>query len=162
MQCRGASQGACDTHESELQHLTAMTALNLHLTRQLQQDSIERDRKFEQLLQQGIELGKKQKEELAAAKDHIMKVHSISEHIEQHTAVCKGYKVFTFMNYNETRRKTQADKIISKYTESQSETFYSCFHEYAFQLMIRYYSEKYNDIGALLYLVEGENDDQLK
>ena len=55
------------------------------------------------------------------------------------------------------QRKTQAD--ISKDTESQSETFYSCFHGFAFQLMIRYYSEKYNDIGTFLYLVEEENDD---
>ena len=150
---------ATHMRESELQHLTAMIALNLRLTRQLQQDSLERDRKFEQLQQQVVELEKKQKEELAEAKDHIMKVHSISEHIEQHTAVCKGYKVLTFMNYNETKRKTQADTPLD--TESQSETFYSCFPGYAFQLIIRYYSEKYNEIGAFLYLVEGENDDQL-
>ena len=38
--------------ESELQHLTAMTALNLRLTRQLQQESAERDRKIEQLHQE--------------------------------------------------------------------------------------------------------------
>ena len=35
--------------ESELQHLTAMTMLNLRLTRQLQQESIERDKKIAQL-----------------------------------------------------------------------------------------------------------------
>ena len=35
--------------ESELQHLMAMAALNLRLTRQLQQESAERDRKIEQL-----------------------------------------------------------------------------------------------------------------
>ena len=38
--------------ESELQHLTAMTVMNLRLTRQLQQDSTERDRKIAQLQQE--------------------------------------------------------------------------------------------------------------
>ncbi|CAI8045685.1 TNF receptor-associated factor 5 [Geodia barretti] len=42
---------ATHMRESELQHLTAMTALNLRLTRQLQQDTAERERKFEQLRQ---------------------------------------------------------------------------------------------------------------
>ena len=37
--------------ESELQHLTAMAVLNLRLSRQLQQDSTERDRKITQLQQ---------------------------------------------------------------------------------------------------------------
>ena len=48
--------------QSELQHLTAMTALNLRLTRQLQQDSAERDRKFEKLQQEMAH----QKEEITA------------------------------------------------------------------------------------------------
>ena len=38
--------------ESELQHLTAMTMLNLRLTRQLQQESTERDKKLAQLQQE--------------------------------------------------------------------------------------------------------------
>ena len=42
---------ATHMRESELQHLTTMTALNLRLTRQLQQDSAERDKKVEQLQQ---------------------------------------------------------------------------------------------------------------
>ena len=42
---------ATHMRESELQHLTAMTALNLRLTRQLQQESAERDKKIEQLQQ---------------------------------------------------------------------------------------------------------------
>ena len=43
---------AAHMRESELQHLTAMTVLNLHLSRQLQQDSTERDRKIAQLQQE--------------------------------------------------------------------------------------------------------------
>ena len=43
---------ATHMRESELQHLTAMAALNLRLTRQLQQDSAERDKKMEQLHQE--------------------------------------------------------------------------------------------------------------
>ena len=44
--------------ESELQHLTAMTMLNLCLTKQLQQDSTERDKKITQLQQELTELKK--------------------------------------------------------------------------------------------------------
>ena len=43
---------ATHMRESELQHLTAMTMLNLRLCRQLQQDSTERDRKMAQLQQE--------------------------------------------------------------------------------------------------------------
>ena len=45
---------AAHMRESELQHLTAMTMLNLCLSRQLQQDSTERDRKMAQLQQEQI------------------------------------------------------------------------------------------------------------
>ena len=45
--------------ESELQHLTAMTMLNLRLTKQLQQDSTERDKKITQLQEDSAERDKK-------------------------------------------------------------------------------------------------------
>ena len=45
--------------------------------------------------------------------------------------------------------------------DSLSDKFYSHNGGYAFKLLIRYYGERYNDIGAYLCLVEGENDDQL-
>ena len=45
--------------ESELQHLTAMTMLNLRLTKQLQQNSTERDKKIAQLQQDSTERDKK-------------------------------------------------------------------------------------------------------
>ena len=47
---------ATHMRESELQHLTAMTVLNLRLSRQLQQDSTERDRKIAQLQQEMTKL----------------------------------------------------------------------------------------------------------
>ena len=51
---------ATHMRESELQHLTAMTVLNLRLSRQLQQDSTERDRKITQLQEEITEMKKQQ------------------------------------------------------------------------------------------------------
>ena len=65
---------ATHMRESELQHLTAMTALNLRLTRQLQQDSVKRDRKIEQLQQQ-----------IADQKVEITKLHGIDRKISELT-----------------------------------------------------------------------------
>ena len=143
---------ATHMRESELQHLMAMTALNLRLTRQLQQESADRDRKIERLQLQVRELKDAQKKELVEVKDGIQRVHCISEHIEQHTALCTGYKVLTLGNYNDKRNGV-------KPTSAYSDQFYSCFPGYAFQLMIRYYLL---DIGAFLYLMKGENDGQLQ
>ena len=53
---------ATHMRESELQHLTGMTMLNLCLCRQLQQDSTERDRKMAQLQQEIAEQKKLQTE----------------------------------------------------------------------------------------------------
>ena len=53
---------ATHMRESELQHLTGMTMLNLRLCRQLQQDSTERDRKMAQLQQEIAEQKKLQTE----------------------------------------------------------------------------------------------------
>ena len=53
---------ATHMRESELQHLTAMAVLNLRLSRQLQQDSTERDRKITRLQQDMAEQKKMQNE----------------------------------------------------------------------------------------------------
>ena len=53
---------ATHMRESELQHLTTMTVLNLRLSRQLQQDSTERVRKITQLQQEMAEMKKLQTE----------------------------------------------------------------------------------------------------
>ena len=55
---------ATHMRESELQHLTAMTVLNLRLSRQLQQDSTERDKKITQLQQEMKTLQTKTKTKL--------------------------------------------------------------------------------------------------
>ena len=60
---------ATHMRESELQHLTAMAVLNLRLSRQLQQDSTERDRKITRLQQDMAE----QKQEIAGLKQQQVK-----------------------------------------------------------------------------------------
>ena len=112
---------ATHMRESELQHLTAMTVLNLRLSRQLQQDSTERDRKITQLQQEMVDLKKLQTEmqvemktqfdeqkqlhqrELTELKGHIQKLEHTTHHIEQHTAgvICSGCEVFTFTPFKQ-------------------------------------------------------------
>ena len=55
--------------ESELQHLTGMAVLNLRLTRQLQQDLAEKDKKIAQLQQEMAEQRQLQKKEFTEQKD---------------------------------------------------------------------------------------------
>ena len=162
--------------ESELQHLTAMTALNLRLTRQLQQDSTKRDRKIEKILEDSAErdrkieqlyqevkmlnskvesLEKEQNKELANVKVCIQSVYKFSEHIEQHTAACTGFKVLTLRSYNEAKTKALSSRIWA--VESHSENFYSSLSCCQFQLMIKYYPKPNNDMGAFLCLRNGES-----
>ena len=182
--------------ESELQHLTAMTMLNLRLTKQLQQDSTERDKKIAQLqeeqkklqsqLQQEMidqkklqtemktemkmkmdEMSDEQKkmqveintridEQKRELKTDIEKVKHTTHHIEQHTSggACTVCEVFTFTQYSKRRC---SDCVVG------SDPFYSHHHGYKFKLKIYYSDSSDNDIGALLYLMKGEyDDDQLK
>ena len=250
---------ATHKRESELQHLTAMAVLNLRLSRQLQQDSTERDRKITRLQQDmdeqkqllkakmdqqmqemkkeigqeiaglkqqqvkeitGLKEGQKregsqvkdaiaalsqqvereketmtelqtmtreemkketkqlqtemkakmdeqkkmqtemktnmdeQKREVVELKAQVQAVQHTTHHIELDTAggACSVCKVFTFTKY--CQLKSSSSKVYS-------DLFYSHHHGYKFKLRIRYYSSKYNDIGAYLFLVTGEYDDQL-
>ena len=153
---------ATHMRESELQHLTAMTALNLRLTRQLQQDSVERDRKMEQLrherdrkidqLQQGVMALNAKVDEVA---EELAEVKCNVQHIQGHT--CLGCKVLEFKDYE--IHKTEA-RLNNK--DSYSDVFYSHQNGYAFQLIVRYYGPPHNDIGAFLSTVKGGNDDQLR
>ena len=59
---------ATHMRESELQHLTGMVVLNLRLTRQLQQDLAEKDKKIAQLQQEMAEQKQLQKKEFAEQK----------------------------------------------------------------------------------------------
>ena len=145
--------------ESELQHLTAMTMLNLHLTQ-------DRDKKIDQLQQKVCELQQEicelkevqaeQKEELTELKDCVHEVQRASGHIEQHIP-CSGSKVFTYKNYKTNKFNA---KILA--TDLFSDSFFSHQNGYEFVLMIRYYSLRHNDIGAFLCLKTGENDDLLQ
>ena len=139
--------------ESELQHLTAMTVMNLRLTRQ--QDSTERDRKIAQLQQEMTDQKKlliemaikidQQKKELAELRDHIQ--HT-TKGIETDGAG-SGCEVFTFTQYSKWKDSGGA---------MDSDPFYSHRHGYKFKLRIR---PKRGTIGAFLYLIKGEYDDEL-
>ena len=134
---------ATHMRESELQHLTAMTALNLRLTRQLQQESAERDRRMEQLTQ-----------EVAKMSCCLNKVQQVSLHVEQHTAaMCLGKRIFTVDHYrkNKSRAKDELSCV-----DSCSDKCYTRHNGYAFRLVIRFYDPKYSDIGAFLQFLEVE------
>ena len=150
--------------ESELQHLTAMTMLNLRLTKQLQQDSTERDKKIAQL-QETLQTEMKmkmdeintrideQKTELTVLKTCVKRIEHTTHHIEQHMGgACSGSEVFTFTQYS---KKKCSNCIVD------SDPFYSHHHGYKFKLKIFYSDSSLNVIGAYLYLMNGEYDDQL-
>ena len=210
---------ATHMRESELQHLTAMAVLNLRLSRQLQQDSTERDRKITRLQQDMAELqsettretdqiqhkGKEidemkrqptaeqsteshadpteittmelkaemekemadQKKEIAEMKqqmstqkqlqtelkEQVKELVSIAEELsDAESSPRNTCRAFTFIQYSHR-------KGIGKF--SQSDLFYSHHHGYKFKLNIDYHQSPQNDIGAYLYLVTGEYDDQL-
>ena len=150
--------------ESELQHLTAMTMLNLRLTRQLQQESTERDKMIAQLkqemadkqteMQHGIQTAMTEwKNELTELKVDMKRVDQTSHHIELHVGgVCSGCEVLTFTQYSNRKCSNQ---------DVYSDPFYSHQHGYKLKLRLRYYDSSYNDIGAHLCLMDGEYDDQL-
>ena len=117
--------------ESALQHLTAMTMLNLRLTKQLQEDV------------------KEQKQELAEMKDQIQKVeHNICKHVEEHAAICSGCEVLIFTDYSENKKNAGFDSISREFSSPQN--------EYTFKIIVRYYEQNYNDIGVFLLLVNGK------
>ena len=197
---------ATHMRESELQHLTGMAVLNLRLTRQLQQDLAEKDKKIAQLQQEMAEqrqlvmnkfdeqkqemkeemmeqrqlqkkaeqkhlqtemkkemieqrqLQTEMKKELTELRGQVQQVHNTTQHIEVHTAgpcaLCKGrtHRVFTVDEYGH-------HKVSNK--DFFSDPFYSHQHGYKFKLRIAYYGSPHNDIGAWLFLLTGEYDDQL-
>ena len=148
--------------ESELQHLTAMTVLNLRLSRQLQQDSTERDRKITQLQQDMTEMKIKfdeQKQllnehtrELTELKGHIRKVEHMTHHVEQHTAggTCSVCELFTFTDYSKEKK---GEALVF------GDPFYSHCPGYKLTLGIRYSS---SDMMTSLVQLKGEYDNQLQ
>ena len=142
---------ATHMRKSELQHLTGMAVLNLQLTRQLQQDLAEKDKKIAQLQREMTEQRQLQTE----VRRELTEMRGQIQHIEGHIAgLCTGYtlcKVFRFHQYSQ-HKGTGWNKHF------YSDQFYSHQHGYKFKLSIVYYSR---DIGAFLYLLTGEYDDQL-
>ena len=118
--------------ESELQHLTAMTMLNLRLTRQLQQESTERDKKIENLQQ-----------EISQIK---LNTHHICQHVG---ALCSGKSSLALRQYSKNRRTKLA---------VFGNPFFSHHRGYKFQLRLRY-DPVY--LGAWLYMPFGEYDEYL-
>jgi len=150
-----------------------MAVLNLRLTRQLQQDLAEKDKKIAQLQQEMAEQRQLQtqmeknmteqqqlqsdmrndtEKELTELREQVQQVHDTTQHIGLYTAgLCLPCKVFTFDQYSQ-RKGTGSSK------EVFSDPFYSHQHGYKFKLRIRHYS---SDIGAYFHLLTGEYDDQL-
>ena len=139
-----------------------MTRFNLHLTRQLWQESKERDRKIAKLEEEMEKAMNEHKQtltesvqrEITKLENRVQKLQQISEHIEHHTAPqCTGCSVLIFSEYS----KRKASAYISCGIQ-----FNSHHKGYAFQLVIEYYEANYNDIGARLCLMKGDYDDQLQ
>ncbi|CAI8002704.1 TNF receptor-associated factor 6 [Geodia barretti] len=153
---------ATHMRESELQHLTAMTALNLRLTRQLQQESAERDRKMERLQLEVKELNtnevkssfqvKELTQEVAKMSCCLNKVQQVSLHVEQHTAaMCSGKIIFTVDDYRKSKSRAN-DELSCVYW--CSDKCYTRHNDYAFRLVIIFYEQTYSDIGAFLQFLE--------
>ena len=173
---------ATHMRESELQHLTGMAVLNLRLTRQLQQDLAEKDKKIAQLQQEmteqkqlhtemkdEVEKGfteqknmmmkeiseqnQETRKELTELKGQIEQVHITTQHIEMYTeSLCELCKVFKFDQYSLHKGKLQ---------RVYSDPFYSHQHGYKFTLYILYGDGSSSLIWAFLELLPGEYDDQL-
>ena len=175
---------ATHMRESEFQHLTAMAVLNLRLSRQLQQDSTERDRKITRLQQDMAEQKQmqvemkqlqtemktkmdEQKREVVELKAQVQAVQHTTQHIELHTTRACSHRgggqefsvcnVLTFTKYAQYR----GGFIMCVLKDAYSDLFYSHHHGYKFKLRINYYGLPSKDIGAFLHMVTGEYDDQL-
>ena len=138
--------------ESELQHLTAMTMLNLRLTRQLQQESTERDRKIERLMSEITDMQEMQDEQLTELKADVKKIKHATGHILEHEGrFCSVCDAFTFTQYS--YRKCSGQSVYG-------DPLYSHHHGYMFRLKITYGCHS-NAISVYLSLMNGEYDDQL-
>ena len=154
--------------ESELQHLTAMTMLNLRLTKQLQQDSTERDKKIAQLQEEKekkiIELQQEvtaHKEKLAQTQNKITPPIGASGGWGEMIAQNK----FTPAPAPIGASEGECELIVQNYlllkdntADCYSNSFYSHYCGYKFKLKIDFYED---DIAARLYLMKGEYDRQL-
>ena len=128
---------ATHMRESALQHLTAMTMLNLCLTKQLQLESAERNKNIKQL-QEDV------KQELTEMKDQIQEVKHICKHVEEH-AMCSGCEIL-FTDYRKNKNKLFG---------SFNRDFSSPWNEYTYRIIVNY-GQFRNAIGVSLALVNGK------
>ena len=91
--------------ESELQHLTAMTMLNLRLTKQLQQDSTERDKKITQLQEDSAERDRK----IAKMQEQMTELRKL--HCEDNSEMKKEFMSLN-MRFDEREESQSANHTI--------------------------------------------------
>ena len=154
--------------ESELQHLTAMTMLNLRLTKQLQQDSTERDKKIAQLQQDSTERDKKIAQLQQDSTEKEKKIVELQQEVTAHKEkLAQTQNKFTpepapiGASEGECELIVQNYRLLKYYPSDcckMSDPFYTHYCGYKFKLKIDFYE---NDIGARLYLMKGEYDRQL-
>ena len=104
---------ATHMRESELQHLTAMAVLNLRLSRQLQQDSTERDRKITRLQQDMAEQKQLLKTKMDEQKQEIAGLKQ--QQVKEITALKEGQK-------REGSQVKDAIAALSQQVERENET----------------------------------------
>ena len=105
-----------------------MTMLNLRLTRQLQQESAERDKKIETLQPK---MAKMQDEQLTELNAGVKKIDHATSHILEHEGrFCSVCDAFTFTQYSS--RKCSGQGVYS-------DPLYSHHHGYKFRLKIWYF-----------------------
>ena len=139
--------------ESELQHLTAGTMLNLRLTRQLQWEALEREKKIVELQR---EIKKLQTEMQAEMRVILEKLKGIQEENEQQKqqfqedGASSGCAEFTLSQY-------------SKMRDSGGSTIFAPFYTHPHGYKLRLKMGSYNDgyINVRIYMVKGEYDDEL-
>ena len=149
---------------SELQHLTSMTMLNLRLTKQLQWESLEKDKKIIQLQQDLSD----QAEIKAEMEERMRKIEREVESQKQHNNTAalnpshciasSGCLVFTVTEYSKRKDGSGGSMF--------SDPFYSHHHGYKFRMKIKIieggnYYGYYTNIKSFIYLVKGEYDDEL-
>ena len=146
---------ATHMRESELQHLTVMTMTNLSLTRQLQQESKERDEKIAQLLKESKErdagIARIELKFALMNYDILELKNRVSSQAADVNVSCSGIAHFTFEDY--LTNSSNGDCYVT------SRPVYTHHHGYKFNLQIYFYA---TDIGAQLYLMAGEYDRELE
>ena len=176
---------ATHMRESELQHLTAMTMLNLRLSRQLQQDSAAKDRKIEQLQQElkemkreiavqqkqlQIEMTKEMAEQQKQLQNEVRKESAKQMELQQEQKTDLTRKideVCHIVQHIEVHAACTVCKVFTfdqykvknhKHKERHTEPFYSQSVGYKFKFNVDFDS----CISAFLYLLHGDYDDQLR